>query len=46
MVFITLGDVEENKPLLEEHGLKPRVLFSDGLEVEVFAGVGTLRLPR
>jgi peroxiredoxin len=41
MVFITLGDVEENEPLLEEHGLRPRVLFSDGLEVEVFAGVGT-----
>ena len=41
MVFITLGDVEENEPLLEEHGLKPRVLFGDGLEVEVFAGVGT-----
>ena len=41
MVFITLGDVEENKPLLEEHGLEPRVLFGDGLEVEVFAGVGT-----
>ena len=47
MVFITLGDVEENKPLLEEHGLQPRVLFGDGLEVEVFAGVGTpVRLPR
>ena len=26
MVFITLGDAEENRPLLEEHGLQPRVL--------------------
>ena len=41
MVFITLGDAEENRPLLEEHGLHPRVLFGDGLDVEVFAGVGT-----
>ena len=41
MVFITLGDAEENRPLLEEHGLHPRVLFGEGLDVEVFAGVGT-----
>ena len=41
LVFITLGNAEENRPLLEEHGLHPRVLYSDGLDVEVFAGVGT-----
>jgi len=41
MVFITLGDAEENRPLLEEHGLRPRVLYGDGQDVEVFAGVGT-----
>jgi peroxiredoxin len=41
MVFITLGDAEENRPIFEEHGLDPRVLFGDGLDVEVFAGVGT-----
>ena len=41
MVFITLGDAEENRPLLEEHGLQPRVLFGEGSDVEVFAGVGT-----
>ena len=41
MVFITLGDAEENRPMLEEHSLYPRVLFGDGLDVEVFAGVGT-----
>ena len=29
------------QPLLEEHGLHPRVLLGDGLDVEVFAGVGT-----
>lgn len=40
MVFITLGDAEENRPLLEEYGLRPRVLFGDD-ETEVFAGVGT-----
>ena len=31
MVFITLGDAEENRPLLEEHGLHPRVLVRRGL---------------
>jgi peroxiredoxin len=41
LVFVTLGDMEENRPLLEEHGLHPQVLFGDGLEVDVFAGVGT-----
>jgi peroxiredoxin len=41
MVFITLGDAEENRPLLEEHGLHPRVLFGDGSDVDVFEGVGT-----
>ena len=41
MVFITLGDAEENRPLLEEYGLHPRVLLGEGLDVEVFAGVGT-----
>jgi hypothetical protein len=41
MVFITLGDAEDNRPLLEENGLHPRVLYGDGLDVEVFAGVGT-----
>lgn len=41
LVFITLGDAEENRPLLEEQGLHARVLFGEGLDVEVFAGVGT-----
>jgi peroxiredoxin len=41
LVFLTLGTPEENAPLLEEHGLHPRVLFGDGLDVEAFAGVGT-----
>jgi peroxiredoxin len=40
LVFITLGDAEENRPLLEESGLRPRLLFGDG-ETDVFAGVGT-----
>jgi peroxiredoxin len=40
MVFITLGEAEENRPLLQEYGLQPNVLFGDG-ETEVFAGVGT-----
>ena len=41
LVFITLGDAEENRPLLEEHGLQPRLLLGDQGETEVFAGVGT-----
>ena len=41
MVFITLGDAEANRPLLEEHGLHPLVLFGEGFDVEVFEGVGT-----
>jgi peroxiredoxin len=41
MVFITLGNAEDNEPLLEEHGLHPRVLFGEGLDVDVFEGVGT-----
>ena len=41
LVFITLGDAEENRPLLEEHGLHPRLLLGDQGETEVFAGVGT-----
>ena len=41
LVFITLGDPEENRPLLEEHGLHPRLLLGDQGETEVFAGVGT-----
>ena len=41
LVFITLGDPEQNRPLLEEAGLHPRMLFGDDLDVEVFAGVGT-----
>ncbi len=41
LVFITLGDVEENHPLLEQHGLHPRLLLGAGGETEVFAGVGT-----
>jgi peroxiredoxin len=41
LVFLTLGTPEENAPLLQEHGLEPRVLFGDGQDVEVFAGVGT-----
>jgi peroxiredoxin len=41
LVFITLGDAGENRPLLEEHGLKPRLLLGDAGLTEVFAGVGT-----
>jgi len=41
LVFITLGDAEENRPLLEEHGLQPMVLFDDERTALVFAGVGT-----
>jgi peroxiredoxin len=41
LVFITLGDADENRPLLEEHGLQPRLLFAEGGRTEVFAGVGT-----
>ncbi len=41
LVFITLGDADENRPLLEELDLKPRLLLGDGAETEVFAGVGT-----
>lgn len=41
LVFITLGDAAENRPLLEEHRLYPRVLFGEGLDVDVFEGVGT-----
>jgi peroxiredoxin len=40
MVFITLGEAEENRALLEEYGLQPNVLFGNG-DTEVFAGVGT-----
>ena len=41
LVFITLGDAEENAPMLEENGLYPRLLLGDLGETEVFAGVGT-----
>jgi peroxiredoxin len=41
LVFVTLGDAEENRPLLEGYDLHPRLLFGDGLDVEAFAGVGT-----
>ena len=41
LVFITLGDQQENQPLLDEYGLRPRVLFGEGSDTEVFAGVGT-----
>lgn len=41
LVFITLGDAEENAPMLEENGLHPRLLLGDLGETEVFAGVGT-----
>ena len=41
LVFITLGDVDENRPLLEEYGLEPWLLLGEGRETEVFAGVGT-----
>jgi peroxiredoxin len=41
LVFITLGDAAENRPLLEEHGLHPRMLYGEGFDAEVFAGVGT-----
>lgn len=41
LVFITLGDMEANGPMLEEYGLHPRLLLGDQGETEVFAGVGT-----
>ena len=41
LVFITLGDAEENRSLLDENGLQPRLLLGDQGETEVFAGVGT-----
>lgn len=41
LVFITLGDAEENAPMLQENGLHPRLLLGDLGETEVFAGVGT-----
>jgi peroxiredoxin len=41
LVFITLGDAEENGPTLGESGLHPRLLLGDQGETEVFAGVGT-----
>jgi len=42
LVFITLGDADENRLLLREHGLEPtRLLLGDQGETEVFAGVGT-----
>ena len=41
LVFITLGDLQENQPMLDEYGLRPRVLFVEGTDTEVFAGVGT-----
>ena len=41
LVFITLGDLHENQPLLDGYGLQPRVLFVEGTDTEVFAGVGT-----
>jgi hypothetical protein len=41
MVFLTIGEVEENHALLDEHGLEPRVLVMDPAENEVFPGIGT-----
>ncbi len=41
LVFITLGDVDDNRPLLEGSGLHPLLLLGDRGETEVFAGVGT-----
>jgi peroxiredoxin len=41
LVFITLGEAGENQPMLDEHGLHPRLLLGDRGETEVFAGVGT-----
>ena len=41
LVFIALGDVEENQPLLEAHGLRPTMLFTGEQETDVFAGAGT-----
>lgn len=41
LVFITLGDAEENRALLDEHGLRPTLLLGAGTDTEVFAGVGT-----
>jgi peroxiredoxin len=41
LVFVTVGTPQENAALLAEHGLRPRVLYADGRDVEAFAGVGT-----
>ena len=41
LVFLTLGDADENRSLLDEHGLHPRVLLREESDAEVFAGVGT-----
>ncbi|MEO8425167.1 MAG: PqqD family peptide modification chaperone [Actinomycetota bacterium] len=41
LVFVALGDAGENRPMLEEHGLRPRLLLAGEDETDVFAGVGT-----
>jgi peroxiredoxin len=41
LVFITLGEADENRPLLEEQGLHPTLLLTGDDPPEVFAGLGT-----
>ncbi len=41
MVFLTLGEADENRALLEEHGLEPTVLLLGPSPNEVFPGIGT-----
>jgi len=40
-VFLTIGEAEENRELLESHGLDCTLLFQDGGQAEVFEGLGT-----
>jgi hypothetical protein len=41
LVFLTFGEVEENRDLLESHGLQPTALIVEPGENEVFPGIGT-----
>jgi peroxiredoxin len=41
MVFLTFGEAEENRALLQEHGLEPTALLLEPGENEVFPGIGT-----
>jgi peroxiredoxin len=41
LVLLAFGPADENRAMLEEHGLEARVLLHDGRAVEPFLGVGT-----